>query len=62
MLSKLKTDENDLVITQTYMPTSGYKDEEVEEVYEQLQEVMDTVKKNVDLIILGDWNAVVGEG
>ena len=24
------------VIIQTYMPTSGYKDEEVEEVYEQL--------------------------
>ena len=33
MLIKLKTDENDLVIIQTYMTTSGYKDEEVEEVY-----------------------------
>ena len=44
-----------------YMPTSGYKHEEVE-VYEQLLEVTDTVKKNDSLIILGDWNAVVGEG
>jgi hypothetical protein len=34
MLIKLKRDENDLVIIQTYRPTSGYKDEEVEEVYE----------------------------
>jgi hypothetical protein len=31
MLIKLKADENDLVIIQTYMPTSGYKVEEVEE-------------------------------
>ena len=44
------------------MPTSGYEDEEVEEVYEQLDEVMENVKKNENLIILGDWNAVVGEG
>ena len=62
MLITLKTDENDLVIIQIYMPTSGYKDEEVEEVYEQLEEIMDTAKKNDNLIILGDWNAVVGEG
>jgi len=64
MLIKLKTDKNDLVIihTYSYMPTSGYKDEEVEEVYEQLEEVIDTVNKNDNLIILGDWKAVVGEG
>jgi len=44
------------------MPTSGYKDEEAEDVYEQQDEVMDIVKKNDNLIILGDCNAVVGEG
>ena len=46
MLIKLKIDKNDLVIIQTYMPTSGCRDEEVEEDYEQLEEVMDTLKKN----------------
>ena len=61
MLIKLKTDENDLVIIQTYKPTPDYKDEEVE-VYGQLEEVIDTLKKNDNLIIVGDWNAVVGEG
>jgi len=45
MLIKLKTDENDLVIIQTYMTTPGYKDE-VEEVYEQLEEAVENVKKN----------------
>jgi DNA modification methylase len=44
------------------MSASGYKDEEVEEVYEQLEEKMENVKKNDNLIILGEWNAVVGEG
>ena len=39
-----------------------YKDEEIEDVCEQLEEVMDTVKKNDNLIILGEWNAGVGEG
>jgi len=58
---KLKTDENDLVIIQTYMLTSDYKAEEVEEVYEQFEDVVENVKKNDNLIILGDWNAVVGE-
>jgi hypothetical protein len=43
------------------MPTSGYKDEEVEVVYEHLEEKMENVKKNDNLIIPGEWNAVVGE-
>jgi len=42
------------------MPTSGHKDE-VEVAHEQL-EVMDNVKKNDNLIILGDWNAIVCKG
>jgi len=62
MFIKIKRDENDLVIIQTLMTNSGYKDEEVEEVYEQLEEEMENVKKNGNLIILGDWNVVVGEG
>jgi len=49
ILIKLQTDGNDLIIIQTYMPASGYKDEEVEEVYEQLEEVMDNVKKKCSI-------------
>jgi len=62
MLIKLKKDESDLVIIQTYMPTSGCNDEEVKEVYEQLEEVMENVKEKDNLIILGVCNDVVGEG
>jgi hypothetical protein len=45
ILVKLKTDGNDLVIIQTYMLISGFKDEEAEEVCEQLEEVIGVVKK-----------------
>jgi hypothetical protein len=53
MLIKLKMEGNDLAIMQTYVPTSGYKDEVAEEVCEQLEEVMANVKKNDNIIILG---------
>ena len=36
---------------QVYMPTNTYKDEEVEEVYEELEELMKHVKGEENLII-----------
>jgi hypothetical protein len=48
---KLTTDDNDLVIIQTYMSASAYEDEVVQEDYEQLEEVMDTVNKNDNLTL-----------
>lgn len=62
MLIKLEVEGEHLAIMQTYMPTSGYSEEELEVVYEQIEEVLSYVKENETLIILGDWNAVVGEG
>jgi hypothetical protein len=36
VLVEMQTDGNNLIILQIYMPTSGYKDEEVKQVYQQL--------------------------
>lgn len=58
----LRTEPKDTVLIQTYMPTSSYSDDEVEDIYEQLEEVLMKVKEDDNLIIMGDWNAVVGEG
>ena len=62
ILVKIQAEPVDLVVIQIYMPTSDHEDEEVEELYEELEELMDKEKGNDYLVILGDWNAVVGEG
>jgi hypothetical protein len=43
------------------MSISSHKDEEIEELYEQISEVIEMVKEKYNLIILGDWNTLVGE-
>ena len=52
----------DIVVIQTYMPPSDHEDEEVEALYEELEEMIDKEKGADYLIVMGDWNAVVGEG
>ena len=49
-------------LVQIYMPTCTHDDEELENVYEQIQELMAGMKNNEISIILGDMNAKVGQG
>ena len=51
----------DLVIVQVYMPTTEYGDEDVDRVYENINSAIEE-EENCCKIIMGDWNAVVGEG
>ena len=62
MLIKLETEPVRLVLIQVYMPTSECSDEEVEEMYEKLEELLDKQKGTDSVVIMGDWNAVIGEG
>ena len=39
---------------------SGYDDNEIEECYDQLQNVIDQTPKKDILVVQGDWNAKVG--
>ena len=50
----------DLVIAQIYMPHSGLVNEEVQETYDMIQEIVEK-KKGTCVILMGDWNAVVVE-
>jgi len=53
------------VIVQVYMPRTDYKDEEVDAVYERIEELLDkkTKGKYYTLVVgLRDWNAVVRDG
>ena len=58
--NKKKTVET--IIIQVYIPTSTYEDDEVERVYEEIEDVLNGVKGTDNMILMGDWNAVVGEG
>src|SRR5580698_3108104 len=62
ILVKIQAEPADIVVIQVYMPTSDHSDEEVEDVYEQIEELVAAQKGNDYLVIMGDWNAVVGEG
>ena len=42
------------------MPHSGLADE-VEETYDKIEEIVEKEKKVACVILMGDWNAVVGE-
>ena len=63
-LIMVKIDTKPVVTTvvQVYMPTNTHTDQEVEEVYEEIEELLKHVKGEENLIIMGDWNARVGEG
>ena len=49
-----------IMVIQVYAPTSNAKEAEVEQFYEDLQDLLElTPRKNV-LFIIEDWNAKVG--
>ena len=48
-----------ITIIQVYAPTSNAEEAEVEQFYEDLQDLDLTPKKDV-LFIIGDWDAKVG--
>jgi exonuclease III len=62
MLIRVKAEPLDLVLVQVYLPTSDSEDVEVEMLYEQIEELIKGEKATDQVIVMGDWNAVVGEG
>ena len=45
-----------------YLPTSSHSEEEVEEFYNALEELVEETPGNKYLVLMGDWNAIVGQG
>ena len=48
------------MVIQVYAPTSNAEEGEVEEFYEDLQDLLEQTPKKDVLFIIGDWNAKVG--
>src|SRR6476469_9680538 len=59
---KVNANPVDMVIVQAYLPTTDYEDEEVEKLYDQLEEILGKQKGTDNVIVMGDFNAAVGEG
>ena len=49
-----------ITVIQVYAPTSNTEEAEVEQFYEDLQDLLELTPKNYVLFIIGDWNAKVG--
>lgn len=62
VMVKLRSYPNDTIILQVYMPTSNNDNGEVEKLYEYIEELLKLTKQKDNLIIMGDFNAVNGEG
>uniref|UniRef100_A0A8D8R613 Craniofacial development protein 2 n=1 Tax=Cacopsylla melanoneura TaxID=428564 RepID=A0A8D8R613_9HEMI len=62
ILVKLDTHPVNTTIIQVYMPTSQHEDSYVEEIYEEIQILLDQTKVDENVILMGDFNARVGRG
>ena len=49
-----------IMVIQVYALTSNTEEAEVEQFYEDLQDLLDLTPKKGVLFIIGDWNAKVG--
>ena len=49
-----------ITVIQVYAPTSNAEEAEVEQFYEDLQDLLEVTPKKDVLFIMGDWNAKVG--
>ena len=58
---RLRASPFNITIIQAYAPTTDYNDDDIENFYDQLQEVIDQAPKKDILVVLGDWNANTGE-
>ena len=61
IIIRLRATPLNITIVQAYAPTTDHDDEELEDFYDQLQEVLDQAPKKDILVVQGDWNAKIGE-
>ncbi|GFO39298.1 craniofacial development protein 2-like protein [Plakobranchus ocellatus] len=62
ILLKIAGKPLDINIIQVYAPTSACSDDDIEKFYEELEEAKTQCSQQNPLIIMGDFNAKVGEG
>ena len=58
---KINTKTVPTTFVQIYAPTSTHSEEEIDDFYDQLQSLLERIPSREAVIILGDFNAKVGE-
>lgn len=58
---KIKTQTGSLIILQVYFPTSNSTEEELESMYEQIKDTLKLTRTDDRLVIMGDFNEIIGE-
>ena len=56
---RLKASRFNITIIQAYAPTTDYDDDDVEDFYDLLREVIDQAPKKDILVVQGNWNAKI---
>ena len=62
MMIRFKMEPVNMTLIIVYMPTSTSTEEEVEEIYGEIEDMMEMIGDRENVVLMGDWNAVVGEG
>lgn len=60
IMVKIEAQPTNLCVIQVYFPTSSSSEEEIDSIYEQLEEVLSLTEEKSNLILMGDFNAQVG--
>ena len=60
VIIKLQAEPISILMMEVYMPTSEHEDE-VEELYYTIEEILEEGKGDINTIIMGDWSSAVGD-
>jgi exonuclease III len=60
LMVRIKTAPVNSITIQVYFPTSNSDEEEIEQIYNILEELIECIHHKNNLIIMGNFNAVVG--
>ena len=58
---RLRAKPFNITIIQAYAPTTDHSADDVENFYDQVQEIIDQVHKKDIVIVQGDWNSKIGK-
>lgn len=62
MMARFAITNADLMLIQVYVLTTKHSDAEMEETYELIEKSLKATKAQDIVLIMGDWNAIIGEG